>query len=840
MKKQETLLIQPWLGFHLNFNFLKKDTMNKIILLLFIAFQTSLSFAQAPPQGINYQAVVYNDNGDNQPGLNVPGQVLRNKNIRVRYTIIQNAANGTEVYKEVHTTTTDAFGMFSLVIGQGVQVGSTAFSNINWGAGLHFLKVEIDKRGGTNYVLMSNQQLMSVPYALYSEKSTYATSAGNGIVSVLDNGNGTLTFTYIDGSNYTTPILSGLQGPQGIQGATGTQGSAGQNGLSAYEIWLSQGNTGTQQDFLTSIIGLQGIQGVAGINGSNGKNTLAKTTTETAGVNCTTGGIKIEYGLDANSNGILDLSEINVSLTKYVCNGAVGAIGAQGVQGIQGIQGVPGANGTNGSDGKNTLAKTTTEVAGSNCTTGGIKIEYGLDANNNNVLDVSEINATLTKYVCNGTVGATGATGPQGIPGSQNAWSLTGNTGTNSTTNFIGTADAQDFVLKTNNAERLRMTSNGNLGIGTNSPLQKFHLKNDVFGNDSSVFVNRGGTLMIGVNGIFNPAIGIEVGKRWIEIGKDSSGIHGLVKNSTLDGKLIMGFNPFFGTIEINQQTGGYSGGSSAKNHFITFNTAEGGISSGERMRISPSGYVGIGTNDPTCPLMIRSTLNTPNTIMADLGNSISDGNFRLVTTKGVGTNNVGDAVMNFSMIYGNSGSTISSSIKFHRGTLGNDGSISFTTNNDAIEIMRLANVANTGRVGIGTASPDQSLSVNGNASKAGGGSWATFSDKRVKHDIKPFNDGLDVLMKLKPVTFKYNEKSGYTDVNKSFVGFIAQDVENVAPYMVNLYDDSNGPSGLSDKRQFDESALNKILVNAVQEQQLQIEKLKKQLEELRLLIEKK
>ena len=88
--------------------------------------------------------------------------------------------------------------------------------------------------------------------------------------------------------------------------------------------------------------------------------------------------------------------------------------------------------------------------------------------------------------------------------------------------------------------------------------------------------------------------------------------------------------------------------------------------------------------------------------------------------------------------------------------------------------------------------------------------------------------------MKLKPVTFKYNEKSGYTDVNKSFVGFIAQDVETVAPYMVNLYDDSSGPSGLSDKRQFDESALNKILVNAVQEQQEQIEQLKKELEEMK------
>jgi hypothetical protein len=68
--------------------------------------------------------------------------------------------------------------------------------------------------------------------------------------------------------------------------------------------------------------------------------------------------------------------------------------------------------------------------------------------------------------------------------------------------------------------------------------------------------------------------------------------------------------------------------------------------------------------------------------------------------------------------------------------------------------------------------------------------------------------------------------------------GFVIQDVENVVPYMVNLYDNSQGPSGLKDKRQFDESALNKILVNAVQEQQVQIEVIKKEMDEMKLIIE--
>ena len=54
-----------------------------------------------------------------------------------------------------------------------------------------------------------------------------------------------------------------------------------------------------------------------------------------------------------------------------------------------------------------------------------------------------------------------------------NFWNLTGNIGTSASTNFIGTSDAVDFVTKTNNAERLRITSAGNVGIGLTNPSYK-------------------------------------------------------------------------------------------------------------------------------------------------------------------------------------------------------------------------------------------------------------------------------------------------------------------------------------------------------------------------------
>ena len=56
------------------------------------------------------------------------------------------------------------------------------------------------------------------------------------------------------------------------------------------------------------------------------------------------------------------------------------------------------------------------------------------------------------------------------------SWNITGNSGTNSSNNFIGTTDNQPLVLKSNNIESLRIKSNGNIGIGTTNPDTKLHI----------------------------------------------------------------------------------------------------------------------------------------------------------------------------------------------------------------------------------------------------------------------------------------------------------------------------------------------------------------------------
>jgi len=135
--------------------------------------------------------------------------------------------------------------------------------------------------------------------------------------------------------------------------------------------------------------------------------------------------------------------------------------------------------------------------------------------------------------------------------------------------------------------------------------------------------------------------------------------------------------------------------------------------------------------------------------------------------------------------------------------------------------------------IGIGTPSPDQLLSVNGNASKAGEGSWASFSDQRVKKNIRTYEKGLDEILQIKPVIFNYTKKSGYQDTSKDYVGVIAQDIEQVLPSTVSVFDDSKGPSGLSDKKQFESSEILWTLVNAIKELEAKNEQLRQRINAL-------
>lgn len=147
------------------------------------------------------------------------------------------------------------------------------------------------------------------------------------------------------------------------------------------------------------------------------------------------------------------------------------------------------------------------------------------------------------------------------------------------------------------------------------------------------------------------------------------------------------------------------------------------------------------------------------------------------------------------------------------------------TTNTDTGTVRMTINSA--GNVGIATASPTETLSVNGTASKPGGGSWAVFSDERLKTIKGPFNTGLKAVMQLQPLRYVYRQNNALSIRSEGeHVGFGAQAVKKIIPEAVTSTDQGY--------LQVNNDPILWTMLNAIKEQQKEIEQLKRQVRQLR------
>ena len=148
--------------------------MKKLIYIFLLL--PILTFGQVP-QGFTYQAVATDNNG----------LELVEQNVSVRVSILSESSTGVEQWIEVHSTTTDGFGLFTITIGEGTSTGNgvqSSFSDIDWGGSEHYLKIEMDVNGSSEYQLLGTSQLMSVPYALHAGTSDQGDSQSEQIDSL--------------------------------------------------------------------------------------------------------------------------------------------------------------------------------------------------------------------------------------------------------------------------------------------------------------------------------------------------------------------------------------------------------------------------------------------------------------------------------------------------------------------------------------------------------------------------------------------------------------------------------------------------------------------------------
>ena len=155
--------------------------MKKNILSLFIILLHFTNLNAQINKGINFQGVARNSNGI----------ILANKIIALRLSIKNDSINGVIEYQEIKSITTNAIGLFSVVVGSKqdrniISIGN--FENINWSNTEKYLQVEVDVTGELYFSSIGIQKINYVPYAFYADKVDAVNI--NGVVGVKKGGTG--------------------------------------------------------------------------------------------------------------------------------------------------------------------------------------------------------------------------------------------------------------------------------------------------------------------------------------------------------------------------------------------------------------------------------------------------------------------------------------------------------------------------------------------------------------------------------------------------------------------------------------------------------------------------
>ena len=172
--------------------------MIKKYFVLVLFFFLTIGHAQSPEK-FTYQSIIKTSTG----------YLLKNQDVGLRISILRNSSNGIEVYSEEHFPTSNSNGLVTLIIGEGLTGDN--FSDINWGGGEYFLKVEVDPEGGVNYTMNQTSQLLSVPYALYAENAKL-NLLGQDFITLQDQ---TLTINKVDLADDVEGILPVANGGTG-------------------------------------------------------------------------------------------------------------------------------------------------------------------------------------------------------------------------------------------------------------------------------------------------------------------------------------------------------------------------------------------------------------------------------------------------------------------------------------------------------------------------------------------------------------------------------------------------------------------------------------------------
>ena len=290
---------------------------------------------------------------------------------------------------------------------------------------------------------------------------------------------------------------------------------------------------------------------------------------------------------------------------------------------------------------------------------------------------------------------------------------------------------SDNIIFKTKDTELMRISGNGNIGIGVNVKEGQLDASTSlhVFGNSR-------------IEG------SLSLGTKYPEGGNDGTDFAKIYMDKSDGTNLVI-----------------ESGNDVSDN--IIFKTKD-----TESMRISGNGNVGIGTTSPADLLHVKSTGDARFILEADSNNSSNESDNSSIElwqdgrrVKDFFGHNSGDNDLIIGHISGNS------SIRFATNNSSDGQNLTMTDLTTRMTIL-----TSNGNVGIGTTTPFAMLDVNGQVQAT---SFNATSDIRFKSNISPIEDSLEKILQIKGVTYTMNK-----DKNKQ-VGFIAQDIEKIIPEVV-------------------------------------------------------
>jgi hypothetical protein len=469
-------------------------------------------------------------------------------------------------------------------------------------------------------------------------------------------------------------------------------------------------------------------------------------------------------------------------------------------------------------------------------------------------------NGQATEFAySNGNWRATNA----GIPVGGSSWNLLGNTGTLPATNFLGTADNQDLVVRTNNTEKMRVQAGGYIGIGTSAPGATTHIVNsgtggpmvgsinptnmglrlENLGNGQGISqdfraknasgalkeavigvnpdVNTNGNFIIGRTGNTNDfridlstghlALGtVPSANTRLDVGDASGTVEFPILRisntspSAIGNKAILGFNAYNGggaTWGIGPEQ---FGAGPYESDFHIMHSIGGTYI--KRFTVWANGNVGVGNSSPAYKLDVSGDIHTTTRV-------VSDGNVVLQGLLGIGTTSP------VNPIHIVTASSIAGRIETSAATLGG-GIIQMRKTAAAVNGDTWINfIANGSTVGYISSNSATTVAYN------------TTSDIRLKDNINNTHYGIRDLMKIDVKDYIYKADKDKT----AQTGFIAQQLYNIFPVAVT----KGGEDATKNPWAIDYGKVTPLLVKAIQDQQKQIDELKLENEKLASVIRK-